>query len=214
MFLEPVEQDRVLFRSPRSFILWSKDGDVGARTLEHTLFPKMVVGGSALYGSSGAGVVLTWSDTAALLRLQITVPSIQCLLTGCHCRLELSACHSTQASGLPRWLSRKESTRQCGRLKFDPWVWKEVPQENEMAIHFSILAWKIHGQRSLESYIVHDVTKSRIQLRDWTTTTQLSCTRPDEPCSHFCTRNSGLKGWVQGLWVRSPWLPHPEDQGN
>ena len=31
--------------------------------------------------------------------------------------------------------------------------------EKEMATHYSILAWKIHGQSSLAGYIVHGVTK-------------------------------------------------------
>ena len=29
---------------------------------------------------------------------------------------------------------------------------QEDPLEEEMAIHFSILAWKVYGQRSLASY--------------------------------------------------------------
>ena len=44
--------------------------------------------------------------------------------------------------GLPRWLSGKESTCQCGRRRFDPWV-RKIPLEEEMAAHSSILAWRI-----------------------------------------------------------------------
>ena len=43
---------------------------------------------------------------------------------------------------LPRWLSGKESTRQCRRWEFDPWVGK-IPLEKEMAAHSSFLAWRI-----------------------------------------------------------------------
>ena len=36
-------------------------------------------------------------------------------------------------------------------LGLDPWVGK-IPSEKEMATDSSILAWKIHGQRSLVGY--------------------------------------------------------------
>ena len=42
---------------------------------------------------------------------------------------------------LPRWLSGKDSTCQCRRRRFDPWVGK-TPLE-ERATHTSILAWRI-----------------------------------------------------------------------
>ena len=40
---------------------------------------------------------------------------------------------------------------------------QEDPLEKEMATHPSILAWRIHGQRSLVGY-VHGITKSQTQL--------------------------------------------------
>ena len=43
---------------------------------------------------------------------------------------------------------------QCGRYKrcrFDPWVGK-IPRKKVTAIHSSILAWRIRGQRSLVGY--------------------------------------------------------------
>ena len=54
---------------------------------------------------------------------------------------------------LPRWLSGKESTCQCRRRRFDPWVGK-IPLEEEMAAHSSILARKMQwteGSRGLHS---------------------------------------------------------------
>ena len=51
--------------------------------------------------------------------------------------------------GLPQWLSRKElSARQ------ETWFQSlgEHPLEKEMATYSSILAWKLHGQRSLVGY--------------------------------------------------------------
>ena len=54
--------------------------------------------------------------------------------------------------GFPRWLSGKESTCQCRRHGFDPWVqkilcgrkWQPVPV---------FLPGKAHGQRSLVGYM-------------------------------------------------------------
>ena len=45
----------------------------------------------------------------------------------------------------------KESTCQCRRRGFDPWV-KKIPLEEEMATPSSILAWRSHTQRSLVGY--------------------------------------------------------------
>ena len=48
-------------------------------------------------------------------------------------------------AGLPKWHSGKESTCRCQQRRkygFDPWV-GAVPWRREMAIHFSILAWKM-----------------------------------------------------------------------
>ena len=51
---------------------------------------------------------------------------------------------SNPISGLPIWLSGKESTCQCSRFKrlgFDPWVGKNPGGGN--GTHSSILPWKI-----------------------------------------------------------------------
>ena len=42
---------------------------------------------------------------------------------------------------LPWWHRGKESTCQCRRHGFDPWVWK-IPLEEEMATHSNNLAQK------------------------------------------------------------------------
>ena len=53
--------------------------------------------------------------------------------------------------GLPSWLSGKESTRQCRRCKFDPWIrrisWRRKWQPTPI-----FLPGKSHGQRSLAGY--------------------------------------------------------------
>ena len=44
--------------------------------------------------------------------------------------------------GLPWWLSGKESTCQCRRHRFNPWV-RKIPWREDMATHSSFLACEI-----------------------------------------------------------------------
>ena len=52
---------------------------------------------------------------------------------------------------LPRWLSSKESTCQCRRREFDPWV-RKIPYGREWQPTPVFLPGKFHGQRSLVGY--------------------------------------------------------------
>ena len=80
----------------------------------------------------------------------------------------------------------KESTCQCRRRGFDPWV-KKIPLEEEMATPSSILAWRSHTQRSLWA-TVHGVAKSHSRLSDSTAAT----TGP--PVPGLCSGRDGVKG--------------------
>ena len=51
-------------------------------------------------------------------------------------------------SGFPQWLSSKESAYSAGASG----DMGSIPGLEEMATHSSILAWRIHGQRSLAGY--------------------------------------------------------------
>ena len=53
--------------------------------------------------------------------------------------------------GLPRWLSGKETTCQCRRHRFDPWVGK-IPCRKKWQPTPVFLPGKSHGQRSLAGY--------------------------------------------------------------
>ena len=53
--------------------------------------------------------------------------------------------------GFPRWLSGKESLRQCRTCRFDPWVWK-IPWRRKWQPAPVFLCGKSHGQRSLAGY--------------------------------------------------------------
>ena len=64
------------------------------------------------------------------------------------------------AWGLPWWLSGKESTCQCRRCEFDPWVRKG------MAAHSSILAWRMPWKEEPGGLQSMGLQKSWIQLSD------------------------------------------------
>ena len=49
--------------------------------------------------------------------------------------------------GLPWWLSGKNTSASAGDMGSIPGLGRSL--EKEMATHSSILAWEIHGQRSL-----------------------------------------------------------------
>ena len=52
---------------------------------------------------------------------------------------------------LPRWHGGKESTCQCRRLEFDPWV-RKIPWNRKWQPTPVFLPGKLHGQRSLAGY--------------------------------------------------------------
>ena len=59
--------------------------------------------------------------------------------------------YTTIKYGLPWWLSAKESTCQCRRLKFHPWV-RKIPWRRKWQPTPVFLLGKSHGQRSLAAY--------------------------------------------------------------
>ena len=66
--------------------------------------------------------------------------------------------------GLPQWVSGQESTCQCRRCKFDPWV-RKIPQKRKWQPTPIFLPGKSHGQRSLDGHS-HGVEKSWTQFSD------------------------------------------------
>ena len=72
--------------------------------------------------------------------------------------------------GLPWWLSSKESTCQCRRHGFYPWV-KRIPWGRKWQSTRIYLPGKSHGQRKLGGYSPWGCKRVRHDLRDWTTTT-------------------------------------------
>ena len=78
--------------------------------------------------------------------------------------------HNTKNSlGHPWCLSGKESTCQCRRPRFDPWV-RKIPWRREWQSMSVFLPGKSHGQRSLASY--SSWGRERVR-HDWVTQKQL-----------------------------------------
>ena len=75
--------------------------------------------------------------------------------------------------GLPRWLSSKESTCQCRRWRFDPWV-RKIPWKRKWQPTPIFLPGKSHGQRSLAGYspwgywrVKYNLATKQPQLLKW-----------------------------------------------
>ena len=62
------------------------------------------------------------------------------------------------------WLSSKESTYQCRRHRFDPWVRKSTGRKKCNPFQYSCL--EISMDRGVWWAAVHGVMKSRTQLMD------------------------------------------------
>ena len=91
---------------------------------------------------------------------------------------------TTSIFGIPRWLNGKESTCQCRRCRFDPWVGK-IPWRRAWQPTPVFLPGESHGQRNLAGYS-HKVTKSQTQLK-WLITH--ACTSIFAPtCTHLRRR--------------------------
>ena len=110
-----------------------------------------------------------------------------------------NAAHCGYLMGFPGSASATEPTCQCRRRKrcgFGPWV-GNIPLEEGMAIHSSILAWRIPMDRGAWQVTVDRVAKS------WTWLSDLACT-----CMYLLalfetpqrTRGSGnrSKHWFSG----------------
>ena len=69
---------------------------------------------------------------------------------GKHQMLDVFSIESKENS-LPQWLSGKESSCQCKRYRFNPWV-RKIPWRSKWQPTPVFLSVKPHGQRSLEVY--------------------------------------------------------------
>ena len=63
----------------------------------------------------------------------------------------ISGRHNYGVSLMAQWKRTRQQCRGPRRCGFDSLGWEDALEE-EMATHSSILAWKIHGQRTLVGY--------------------------------------------------------------
>ena len=99
-----------------------------------------VVPGAAWAKRRAQGVENRGADVPSQRELQAMVRTR--LHPHCDVKPAQSLCEFMCLWAFPWGLSGKESTCQCRRHRFDPWVGK-IPLEKEMATHSSILAWEI-----------------------------------------------------------------------
>ena len=103
--------------------------------------------------------------------------------------------------GLPWWLSSKDSTCQCRRLKFDSWVGK-IPQKRKWQPTPVFLPGKSHGKKSLVDYTVHRVPRGRHDLVTKPLPHKHTCMRVSihtHTHTHTHTHNSRSSGSIQPL---------------
>ena len=112
-------------------------------------------------------------------------------------------CGVRPRAGLPWWLSGKESTCQCRRCRYNPWVgnfpWKRKWQPTPV-----FLPGKSHGQRSLGA-TVHGVSKSQTGLSALRTHTHASLQYNAE-CFH-CPENPLCSTCISPSIPPNPWQP-------
>ena len=100
------------------------------------------------------------SKSYILKSLEVAPLSMIMLPTGYICKFSSASHFSSQSLtfliyktgiGLPWWLSGKESTCQCRRHGFDPWV-RKIPWRRKWQPTPAFLPGESHGQRSLAGY--------------------------------------------------------------
>ena len=121
--------------------------------------------------------------------------------------------NSLRGGSLQNWgspvLSDKESARQAGDM-VHPWPGKISWRRKGMATHSSILAWNIHGQRSLAGYSLRDRERFRGDLA--TEQQQYRTQHGKHRCFSGCwllawvlaySQTAGFQGYL--LFYLTPW---------
>ena len=103
-----------------------------------------------------------------LLLLPPIPPSIRVFSNESILRMRWPLCATRQCNRLPRWLSGKESTCQAGGAGLIHGLGRFLGGENDNPFQYSCLGNPMDNGAWLA--IVHGVTKSRIQLSDFTFT--------------------------------------------
>ena len=109
--------------------------------------------------------------------------------------------------GLPRWLSGKESTCQCRRHGFSPWVGK-IPWRRKWQLTAVFLPGESHGQRSLVGYspwsrtesdrterthVIHYCRENNLTPKSWTKKSSTCLQSHNFPLRFLLNTESHLK---------------------
>ena len=135
--------------------------------------------------------------------------------------------------GIPRWSSAKESGRQCRRcrrLRSHLWA-GEIPLEEEIAIHSSMLAWKTPGtekpgglqsmgsQRVRHDWVrvpTHTHTHTRMHAHHTAPVRTLILIFPDvcQPGEEAVSPSEMTNVTVKQLIVLKLYIPEPDHHGS
>ena len=108
---------------------------------------------------------------------------------------------------IPIDFSAKESTCQCRRYRFNPWVGK-IPWRRKWQLAPVFLPGKLHGQRSLVGYSLQNHTRVR---RDFATTTPIITPIPICWLLRFHLKSSNsvpFRPWLIHLYLISASVGH------
>ena len=135
-------------RCNQSAVLWKSTSQQGLHTTQTSpcLFPSLIGNWRSLSRSlTSTGIVCLTSEVPQynlllLLKWDLSFYFLE-LLSSYH-RERFGILHNSNGQGgLPRWLRGKESTCQCRRCRFDPWIGK-IPWRRKWQ-PISILVWRI-----------------------------------------------------------------------
>ena len=112
--------------------------------------------------------------------------------------LNRKSLHSNIHTGLPRWLSCKESACQCRRCRLDPWVGKTPRSRKWQPVQSP---GKSHEQRSLAGYSSwgHEVRHS------WATESTQECMLDSDGIGHQIGLECDLSVCFIFCWRRADW---------
>ena len=114
-------------------------------------FPSSIIQGGCKMSRGLTGLMLLGHDNLFPQKLRPLLTMVQSWPCPLRVQPATSSGLFSPLNGLPWWLSDKESTRQCRRHGFHPWV-RKIPWRRKWHPTPVLLPGKVHGQRRLAGY--------------------------------------------------------------